>query len=190
MLVPDNRDVEQIDAEQIELRPLVGEVHELAALQRVLEGAPGYAHRVTGHPPGPAEAQSLCTALPPGVDYDRKTVYGVVVADEIVGCVDLIRGWPTAATAHIGLLLLEEEHMGRGLGRAAYGAVEAVVRRWPEIRRIRAAVVATNSAVLPFWRRMGLSETGEIKPYQYDKLTSQAIILAKELEEPALPGCR
>ncbi len=80
--------------------------------------------------------------------------------------------------------------MGRGLGRAAYGAVEAVVRWWPDPRRIRAAVVATNSAVLPFCRRMGLSGTGEIKPYQYDKLTSQSIILAKELEGPALPGCR
>jgi hypothetical protein len=35
---------------------------------------------------------------------------------------------------------------------------------------------------------MGLSETGEIKPYQYDKLTSQSIILAKELENRPCPA--
>ncbi len=117
-------------------------------------------------------------------------MYAIVVADEVVGCVDLIRGWPRAADAHVGLLLLDEEHAGRGLGRAAYAAVEAEVRRWPEIRRVRAAVVATNASVLPYWRRMGLSETGETRPYRDGDLSSYSIILAKEFDDPPPPGMR
>jgi hypothetical protein len=55
--------------------------------------------------------------LPPGVDYDRKYVYGIVIetaagtevergteASELIGCADLIRGWPSPSTVLIGLI--------------------------------------------------------------------------------------
>ena len=47
------------------LRLLTGRAEEMTALQRVLEAAPTYFATVTGLPPGPAEAQSTFTALPP-----------------------------------------------------------------------------------------------------------------------------
>ncbi len=163
---------------------LTGEPDEMAALQRVIEGAPTYARRITGYPPGPADAQSLMTGCPPGVGYSDKFVWGVTLDDDMIGCADVIRGWPSRETAHIGLLLLSESHHGRGLGQSAYQAVEAETHRWPGIRTLRLAVVATNAEVLPFWRRMGFAETGEVRPYRYDKLTSESIILAKRLPGP------
>lgn len=102
---------------------------------------------------------------------------------EMVGCADLIRGWPIPSTALIGLLLLDEAHQGHGLGRSAYQAVEAKVRRWPEIDILRVSVVRSSAAVLPFWRRVGFIETGEVRPYVYDKLLSESIILAKPLHD-------
>jgi ribosomal protein S18 acetylase RimI-like enzyme len=42
---------------------------------------------------------------------------------------------------------------------------------------VRAAVVQTNIQVLSFWQRCGFRDTGERKPYKYDKLVSSAIIL-------------
>lgn len=78
------------------------------------------------HPPGAAKAQSLFTALPPGINCDCKYLYGFMTdVPELVGCADLIRGWPTDSTALIGLLFLDEAHQGHGLGKSAYQEVEA-----------------------------------------------------------------
>ncbi len=158
----------------------------MAALQRVLEGAPTYSELVTGHPPGAAEAQSLFTALPPGMTCDSKYLYGFMTdVPELVGCADVIRGWPTPSTALIGLLLVDEAHRGHGLGKSGYQEVEAKVRRWPEIDVLRVSVLRSSAAVLPFWRRVGFVDTGEVRPCVYDKLASESIILAKPLHDDA-----
>ncbi|MBV9028712.1 MAG: GNAT family N-acetyltransferase [Pseudonocardiales bacterium] len=166
----------------IDMRLLTGQPWEMAALQKVLEGAPTYAERVTGRPPGAEEAQHLLSALPPGMTHDSKYVYGFMTdGTEMIGCADVIRGWPEACTALLSLLLLGEAHQGHGLGRSVYDLVEAKVRRWPEIDMIRIPVVRSNAAVLPFWRRMGFAETGEVQPYAHDGLVSESIILTKPL---------
>ena len=67
---------------------------QMQALQRVLEAAPGYSIRVSGYPPGPREAQSVLEALPPGMGQEDKFVFGLFLGSEMVGCVDLIRGYP------------------------------------------------------------------------------------------------
>jgi len=42
------------------------------------------------------------------------------------------------------------------------------------VHRWRISVVRTNDDVLPFWHRMGYAATGEIKPYRYDHIRSEA----------------
>src|SRR3954468_18143320 len=84
----------------IGLRLLTGERAEMAALQRVLEDAPRYAERITGAPPGPADAQSTYTVLPEGKGHEDKFVYGIDAGGEMIGCADVIRGWPRPDTAH------------------------------------------------------------------------------------------
>lgn len=167
---------------KVDLRLLTGQPSELGGLQRALAGAPTYAERVSGHLPAVDAATRLLSALPAGMTYDCKYVYGFLISGpEMIGCVDIIRGWPEPGTALIGLLLLREKDQGRGLGRSVYELVEAKVRRWPEIDMIRIPVVRTNDIVLPFWRRMGFAETGEVQPYENDDIVSESIILAKSL---------
>ena len=59
------------------LRALAGETEEMRELQRVLGEAPTYAQRITGLPPGKADAQSTYSALPEGKSYDDKFVFGI-----------------------------------------------------------------------------------------------------------------
>jgi GNAT superfamily N-acetyltransferase len=125
------------------LRLLTGQRAEMAALQRVLEAAPAYFQAVTGAPPGRAAAQSTFTALPPDKTYGDKFVWGLYAGESMIGCADVIRGYPVREKAVIGLLLLAEPWQRHGLGRAF------------------AALVA-----LTFWRRLGYRETGEVKPPQ------------------------
>jgi GNAT superfamily N-acetyltransferase len=167
----------------IRVRALRGERREMAELQRVLQGAPGYCNRVMGAPAGPAEAQSTYSVLPEGKTFDDKFLFGIYAGDEMVGCADVIRDWPRPGTSIIGLLLIAEAHQGRGHGRAAYDELEKIIQGWGA-KRVRAAVVRNNSQVIPFWERIGFKATGEVKPYRYGAVVSEAIIFEKAIASP------
>ena len=157
----------------------------MSELQRVLEAAQAYAQRVTGSPPGRADAQSTYTILPEGKSYEDKFVFGVYLKSEMVGCVDLLRGYPEPQVAFLGLLLIAEPFQHRGIGRAAYRLAEEYIRAWSACSTVRAAVIRTNEAVLPFWLKLGLVPTGEVKPYRYSTVVSEVVILAKCLTDAA-----
>lgn len=170
----------------VTIRLLEGEPSEMRELQRVLEEAPTYAHRVTGVPPGPADAQSLYTILPEGKSYDDKFVFGIYRGSEKVGCADLIRGYPDPATALLGLLLVSEKYQRQEIGRRAYALLEQFVRSWHTCDRIRIGVVRTNDAVVPFWSQLGFEPTGEVKPYRYGSVISEVVVFEKRLPNTAL----
>jgi uncharacterized protein len=154
----------------------------MAALQRLLEETPAYAELITGHPPGPEAAKGLLNALPQEMTHDSKYVYGFMVeGPAMIGCADILRGWPTPNTALIALLLIDEAHRGIGLGRSTYQLVETKVQGWPEIDMLRISMMGCNDAVLSFWRHMGFTETGEVAPYVYDKIDSESVVLVKPL---------
>ena len=169
----------------VTIRLLHGEPVEMREFQRVLEEAPTYAHRITGVPAGRADAQSTYTVLPQGKSYDDKFVFGIYRADEMVGCVDLIRGYPDFATALLGLVLVSEKRQRQGIGRSAYVLIEQFIRDWRTCDRIRIGVVRTNEAVLPFWTHLGFGPTGEVKPYRYGSVVSETVVLEKRLSNSA-----
>jgi ribosomal protein S18 acetylase RimI-like enzyme len=156
---------------------------DVDALQELIESDPGYTERVTGYPPGQADAQSLLMMRPEGVKAAQKKVLGLWDAEQLVAVVDLLRGYPNEHTAFIGLLEVHRRHRGKGAGAAAYRGVEEYVgREWPEVRTLRLAVVDTNAEEAQgFWERQGFAQTGEVKPYRYDKLESTARLYEKAL---------
>ena len=163
------------------LRLLTGQLAELAALQCVLEAAPTYFLTVTGLPPGNAEAQSTLTALPQGKSYEDKFVWGLYEGEAMIGCADVIRGYPVRDKAVIGLLLLGEPRQGRGLGRAFVALIEQAIGAWPEIRWLRLGVAAPNTGALAFWRKLGYRETGEVKPAP-PGIVADVLVMEKPLE--------
>jgi RimJ/RimL family protein N-acetyltransferase len=167
---------------RVELRALDGTRDEMDALQRVLESAPGYAQLVTGAPPGPADAQSTYAALPDGKSYDDKFVFGVFVDAAMVGCIDIIRGYPDASTAHVGLLLIGEPWQGCGYGSAAVAALERVAGAWDGCARLRLGVLRSNDGAHRLWRRRGFVATGDVKSYRYGPVSSEIVLYAKALQ--------
>jgi ribosomal protein S18 acetylase RimI-like enzyme len=167
----------------VTLREVTGDdPAELAALQRVMESDEEFALRVTGHPPGPADAQSTLLFVPEGNSPDDKAPFGVWADGELVGVLDLLLRYPDEETVCLGLLQIDRRLQGRGIGAAACRALERdLLPRWPWARRLRLSVVRTNDQVLSFWRRMGFAETGEVRPWRYDKLRSEAILMDKPL---------
>lgn len=159
------------------LRPVAED--DVEALQLLLESDPGYTERVTGYPPGPSDALSLLVGRPEDVADDDKLVFGGWSGRSMISVVEVLRHWPAEGTAHIGLLLVDGRHQGQGLGRRTLDALYATARAWEGLNRWRISVVRTNDHVLSFWSRMGYVETGELKPYRYGSLESEAIILTR-----------
>ena len=165
----------------IHLKPLEETPKALADLQRVFEASSGYFIRLTGYPASGGEAQSALTALPPGMGYGDKFIFGVYANDERVGVADLIRGYPDRKTAMLGLLLLSEKVHGRGIGKAAYQAIETLISRWAGVETVRIGIVSTNDQVIPFWEKMGFKDTGVRKPYHHDKVDGDTVVFEKKI---------
>jgi len=147
-------------------------------VQRVLEAARAYGLAVQGSPFPPENAAALFASLPPGVDRSAKSVFGVFLDDEMIGCVDVVRGYPSATCSMIGLLLIAEEHQGRGFGSSSLRLLEDIAHGW-SCDTLRIGVVASNDTALGFWRAAGFLETGETRPWTEGSVTSEVIMMEK-----------
>jgi ribosomal protein S18 acetylase RimI-like enzyme len=166
----------------LELRRLSGEeIERWRSFRKCWRPLPNYFQRVTGHPPGPSEALSTYAMLHRVKQMPTSLFLEFFLNETMVGCVGIVRGYPDSQTAYLGLLLLREDHIRRGIGSAAYRNAESEVRAWTEIQKIRLAVIATNREVLPFWERQGFRRTGKIKPWRQEKIASEAILLEKQV---------
>lgn len=160
----------------LHLRPL--DAHDLTSLQELLEADPGYARRVTGADPRPDEAAQLLSGRPPDVSPERKVVLGAFDdAEAMAAVIDVLRGWPDAATAHVGLLQVHGSRQRQGVGHRVHDLLLDWLRGWPEITRLRAAIVATNAPYAePFWAAQGYQPTGKPKPYAAGDTTTEVTI--------------
>jgi GNAT superfamily N-acetyltransferase len=170
-----------LGTQALTVRLLTGHPAEMAALQCVLEAAPSYFQTVTGAPPRGALAQATFTALPAEKTYADKFVWGLYADDAMIGCADVIRGYPVPEKAVIGLLLLAERWQRHGIGRAFAALIEQAIAAWPEVTVLRIGIVATNTGALAFWRKQGYSGTGEVKPAA-SGFVADTLVLEKRLQ--------
>jgi GNAT superfamily N-acetyltransferase len=98
----------------------------------------------------------------------------------MIGAADVVRGWNAPHKAIIKLLLLVEAWRRRGIGSAFEALVEQAIGGWPEIETVRVAAAASNPGALAFWRRLGLRETGEVRPAA-PPFVADIIVLEKPL---------
>jgi RimJ/RimL family protein N-acetyltransferase len=166
----------------VSLKLLQGTAEEIEQLQRVLDLAPTYSMLLTGAPAHPQDAHRAFSALPPNKTYEDKFLYGIYLEQRMIGCIDVIREFPSESTTHIGLLLIEESLHRRGYGQAAHALLEAVVKSWIQFRMLRIGVVRTNEIALEFWHQLGYVETGEVRPYNHAPIHSETVILERRVE--------
>ena len=137
----------------VDLNPIG--VEALDELQSLIERSADYYEQVYGHPPGPAEATSVYSVLPDGVEtYDTKILLAVIKESRMVGVIDAVRDWPSPGTWAVGLLLLEPGVRGRGLGTVVLERLED--RAAAEgAAQLRVGVQVANEGGLRFWQRNG-----------------------------------
>jgi RimJ/RimL family protein N-acetyltransferase len=167
----------------IELRRLAGTPEDAKIVQQIYDAAPTYAEMTSGGPSRPGAASKTFRILPEGCEPDSKHMYLILLGDDPVGFIDVIRGYPSMHYAYVGLFMLTEAIHGRGIGRRAYRALEALMAAWPGIEHVQLSVVEINAAALSFWEAMGFGRTGERTPYESGPIRSQHIFFEKPLEK-------
>jgi RimJ/RimL family protein N-acetyltransferase len=119
--------------------------------------SPSYVELHEGRAPAEADADDFFDGKPDSKDHSDKAVYGLYADGEMIGCADLIRGFPTDDCAWIGLLLFSERHRNRGYGKQALMLIYAIAREWG-CTKIQIATLALNLRGQAFWQREGFHE--------------------------------
>lgn len=161
------------------MRLIRASIKDATIIQEILEAAPNYEKNISGGFVGEKAAEDLMQALPPGIDQNDKHV--LLIKDEnYKGVIDLVFGYPNGHTVFLGLLLLREDVQGNSFGKKSYQLIEDYIAQFEQVDRIRLAVVESNP-VIGFWKKMGFTATGEIKPYENGSFKSRAILMEKKL---------
>ncbi len=139
-------------------------LENLDEVMALYQACPTFFLRLTGSAQATVEhVHADISEGPPGFDPERNVFIGLydTSSDELVGCANVLVGWPEAGHGCFGLLLVSERQQRRGLGREASLLVERFAREQHGVRRMTLGVELVNAPALQFWQAMGYRSTGE-----------------------------
>jgi GNAT superfamily N-acetyltransferase len=153
----DSREIGPAGAQPLRQAPIASEPPAARApLQALLERCHEFIALTCHRAVRPDEAGELLAAVPPGLSVDDKVVFGLFAErpDELVGVIDLLRGYPSADSWWIGLCLIDPAWRGRGLGERVIADLHAWFRQGGATASWL-CVVEQNPGGLRFWQRAG-----------------------------------
>jgi RimJ/RimL family protein N-acetyltransferase len=158
--------------------PLTSEsASDCASVLRIFIEAPSYTELVEGRPPSTEDVDDFFFGKPVGTDVAHKSVFGFCVGQDMIGCADLVRSYPTDDCVWIGLMLFSEARQGRGYGKAALGLLIEMAGEWG-YRSAQLAVVSTNPRAHAFWEREGFAE---IRRASSPRFTGDLIVMERPI---------
>ena len=116
------------------------------------------------------------TALPPRTPRDRKYYLGYFQEEKLIAVLDLILGYPNAATAFIGLFMMAKSEQGQGAGSRIITDCAAFLRE-EHFHSIRLAYAKGNPQSRAFWKKNQFTETGIVS----QEATYTAVIMQRVL---------
>ncbi|TNC23741.1 GNAT family N-acetyltransferase [Amycolatopsis alkalitolerans] len=139
-----------------QVRPL--ESDDGPALQDLLERCDDYSRLSFGIPTGSADAQSQFLEGLQYVPEECKHLLGCYSGDRMVAAVDLLEQYPEHGTAVLGMVVVEPESRGRGLGTGILLGLSAELAG-RGIGRLRVDChVAENTEAVRWLERLGFEE--------------------------------
>ena len=115
-------------------------------------------------------------ALPPRMPRDRKYYLGYFQGEKLIAVLDLILGYPNAATAFIGLFMMAKSEQGQGAGSRIITDCAAFLRE-EHFHSIRLAYAKGNPQSRAFWKKNQFTETGIVS----QEATYTAVIMQRVL---------
>ncbi|WP_102399354.1 GNAT family N-acetyltransferase [Haloimpatiens massiliensis] len=104
--------------------------------------------------PSKEEIDEIFISLPPNKNYEDKFVLGIYKFHELIGIVDIIKDFPTIGEWMLGLILIEPEERGNGLGKMVHEAL-AIWAKDLGAKSFRIGVIEDNDRGINFWSTLG-----------------------------------
>src|SRR5262245_15497880 len=99
------------------------------AVRKLYDRAADYVALETGLEPDQSTVDAFFTDCPPGGDLAQSQKVGLFMpGDRLVAIADLAFGYPSATDAYIGLMLIETDSRGKGLGHLLLEHLVAVAQ--------------------------------------------------------------
>ena len=112
--------------------------------------------------PSKKEALEIFSALPPGKNYEDKFVLGIFKdRNKLIGIIDIVKNFPVDGEWMLGLLFIDPEERGNGLGKLVH---EALVQ-WAVTlgaKSFRIGVIEDNYKGKKFWSNLGYIKIKEV----------------------------
>ncbi len=165
----------------IRIRTLMDTPEDKSRLQWLLERTADYCILTTGLPPGPHAAQEMIGIGDYRFKPKERHLIGIEFGSLPIGYADILRGFPVTDNAVIVDFAIIPDYRGQGFGRRCYEAIEQLISQWDECIRIRIGVLAVNSRVLPFLKKMGFIATGERFAETVGKVVTEVLVFSKDI---------
>ena len=133
-----------------------------------------------GERPDEHDAGDLFTSAPEGWTAADKLIFGLRKGPSLVALAELLLGYPRSCDCYLGLLVVDPQLRGRGLGASLLRNVESYVEK-RGMERMLAAVLDTNAAGLRFWQASGFQITRSIGPSRFKRRMHSRVELAKRI---------
>lgn len=96
-------------------------------------------------------------AVPPGIDYSKKTYIAFYEENKCIALVDFIEGYPNKQTGYLGLLMLDETLHRHGIGKKILENLLSVIKV-EGFQYMELACYECNERGITFWNKMGFKE--------------------------------
>lgn len=127
-------------------------------IQHLFESCIDYFEIVEGRHPEKGAALELLKDLPPGWESKDKRVFGCFNEHKaLVALIDILADYPVKGEWIIGLLMIDPEKRGQGLGRLLHEFIKdyALINN---ADKLRIGVVKENTKAYAFWKGLGYDE--------------------------------
>lgn len=169
------------DVESLDFSVHLLSIEDAKALQALYDQCVDYMLLVDGHPAGKNAAEEELQDLPPGKSMDDKFMFGIFDAmNELVGVLDVLRGYPGEGTWWIGLLLLAPELRSQGIGKKVLQGLADHIKALGG-KAIMLGVVEENERAYQFWRKVGFEFVRETEPRQLGNKTQTVRVMCLNL---------
>lgn len=113
------------------------------------------------------ETKTIFTDLPPNTTFSQKFVLGFYNNQKLLAFCDLILNYPNTQSAMIGLLMVDQNFQGQGIGKNIVKKILEVLKL-KSIKFCEIGVIDNNIEGLAFWQKMGFDSYSQ---KTQDKLT-------------------
>jgi len=162
-----------------------------SAVQTFFERCNDFNLLVDGEDVSPTSGQDIFLEVPTGRSLADKFLFGVFdQAEQLVGLLEGMWGYPQSGVCWIGLLLLAPASRGQGLGRQLMAAFEDFARAQGS-QSLMLGVVEENACAYAFWGNLGFELVRQTEARCFGKKLQKVLVMRKALtgiSQPASPA--